>query len=117
MLAPVALADVSWRSVAEGGRRAGPPSDPRYAATAYFAEDALEDAFSVVLRCISAKTAEGSGAWQAELALLAPETLPAIVARLVADKRLLITEGKRIVADCLVHSVRMVDTTQLPTAV
>jgi len=117
MLAPVALADVRWRSAAEGGRRSGPPPGPLYAAVGFFAEDSLNDAFSVVLRYDPARTAEGSAAWPVELSLLCPENLPEIVARLAPDKRLLIAEGKQIVADCLVRSVRMVDRARIPFVV
>lgn len=102
MTYPIALAHVRWLSREEGGRRTPPPG-PVYASTAHFADEPLDRLFSVVLR-FSAMPSN----WEhdAELTVLAPENLPAVVARLVPGSLLTITEGSRKVAEAQVLSVR-----------
>src|SRR5437868_3456946 len=95
---PVARAQIDWLTPSEGGRPE-PPSGPIYAATARFAEDAEDQLFSVVLHLPSgSSTQQRTG--EVSLALLAPELLPVVRQRLVPKTQLLITEGRRVVAQC-----------------
>ena len=104
----LATAKVHWLDSDQGARSA-PPSGYIYAATGQFAEREDEH-FSVVLRFPPKKTSQMhsiSGAQQfldeAELGFLAPEL---VEKKLAPGRKLLISEGPRIVAECEIQSVR-----------
>jgi hypothetical protein len=103
MLYPVALAEVRWRTPAEGGRSL-PPSGPVYSTVAQLTD--YPEYFSVVLRFVGAKAPSRTASQQCELTLLAPDRLPDVVAKLVPGAHLLLREGRRIVAECTVVAVR-----------
>ena len=105
MIYPVATVQLRWLTPDEGGRQA-PPRGPTYAATAHFADETVEQSFSVVLCLLFSPSAKDG---IVELTLLAPSNLPAVVQRFVPGSQLRITEGTRTVAECQVESVRMED--------
>jgi hypothetical protein len=102
---PIALIHLRWLTPREGGRQA-PPSGPYFAATARFDMDSQDELFSIVLRLSCARLLDEGHNMEVELALLAPDRLPEIVARLAPGSQLLITEGARIVAEAQVLAVR-----------
>ena len=105
---PVAKFQIHWLTPEEGGRKSGPPPGPLYAATARFAEDAEERQFSVALNRLDKDT--NTNQWlEVELSLLFPDNLPDVVKRLVAESRLLIHEGRKVVAEGKVLSVRVIE--------
>lgn len=99
----LATVKVRWLASDQGGR-SSPPSGPVYAATGRFAERG-DELFSVVLR-FPTRIDSLSGAQQslgeAELGFLAPKL---IEKKLFPGRKLLLTEGPRIVAQCEIKSV------------
>src|SRR5262249_3879897 len=79
-----------------------------YATTARFAEDPEERQFSVALHRLD-KDANTNQWLEVELSLLFPDNLPDVVKRLVAESRLLIHEGRKVVAEGKVVSVRVME--------
>jgi hypothetical protein len=103
MSQPIAHTQLRWLTPGEGGRQQL-PLGPSYAATARFAEDPDERLFSVVLDLASAR-ADEQILQEADLRLLFPERLPDVREKLLPGSRLLVTEGRRVVAECKVLSV------------
>jgi len=102
----LATAKVHWLSPNQGGRKA-PPSGSVYAATGRFDEPESEF-FSVVLSFTPPKEQAENGSTprsvdEAEISFLAPEL---VENKLAPGKKLLITEGPRIVAECEIQSVK-----------
>ena len=101
----LATAKVYWLSPDQGGRKA-PPFSPVYAATGRFDEPESEF-FSVVLSFPGQKEQAENGSIpravdEAEIGFLVPEL---VENKLAPGKKLLITEGPRIVAKCEIKSV------------
>ena len=105
---PVAKLQLRWLTPEEGGRKSGPPPGPIYVPTARFAEDPIDRQFSVGLRRLDSST--DSKEWKdTELMFLFPESNPDAVKRLASGSTLKIHEGRQVVAEGKVLSVRMVD--------
>jgi len=101
----LATAKLHWLAPEQGGRKA-PPSGSVYAATGRFDEPESEF-FSIVLSFPAKKPPENGSAPrpvdEAEVSFLAPEL---VENKLAPGKKLLITEGPRIVAECEIQSVK-----------
>jgi hypothetical protein len=105
---PVAKLQLRWLTPEEGGRKSGPPPGPVYVPTARFADDPIDHQFSIGLRRLDNST--DSKEWKdTELMLLSPESNPDAVKRLTSGSVLKIHEGRRVVADGKILSVRMID--------
>jgi hypothetical protein len=106
---PMALAEVWWFTVEEGGRRSGPPTAPVYAATCVFplggdAEvlpgwPASGDALSVLLEEVET-VANGSGTYKVDF--LARDLARQL---LYPTAELLIMEGPTVVARAVIREV------------
>ena len=101
----LATAKVHWLSPGQGGRKTS-PSGSVYAATGRFDEPESEF-FSVVLSFLAPKEQVENGSTprdvdQAEIGFLAPEL---VENKLAPGKKLLITEGSQIVAECEIQFV------------
>ena len=101
MSASVALVELDWLAPEQGGRK-HLPTGSTYAATAYFADESLEELFSVVVRFLDPITPDARTGYRAELRLLVPAT---VEKNLTPAKKLVITEGPKPVAQCSVVSV------------
>jgi hypothetical protein len=88
---------VQWLAEQAGGRKQI-PAGPTYAATARFADDPVDNQFSVVLRFSGTPATNGQNAGNADLGLLSPDLWPQIEPRLRSGSQLLIHEGRRVVA-------------------
>lgn len=100
----LATAKVHWLAPNQGGRKAL-PSGSVYAATGRFDEPESEF-FSIVLSFPAKEPPENGSTSravdEAEVSFLAPEL---VKNKLAPGKKLLITEGLRIVAECEIQSV------------
>jgi hypothetical protein len=101
----VAAVALRWLGPDEGGR-AAPPIGPLYRPTAHFAQESLNESFSVVLELSATGANATNRSQQVGLRLLVPENLPEILQKLVPGQQLIITEGSRVVAIGNVLSVR-----------
>jgi hypothetical protein len=105
---PVARFQIRWLTPEEGGRKCGPPPGHLFVTTARFAEDPEERQFSVALHRLD-KDANTNQWLEVELSPLFPDSLPDVVKRLVPESRLLIHEGRKVVAEGKVLSVRVIE--------
>jgi hypothetical protein len=94
---------IRWLSPSEGGRQSL-PQGPTFATTARFAGEPEDRLFSIILRF--SNSPDDGTIQEADLALLAPENLPEVQKRLVPGIQLLVTEGRRVVAEGKVLSLR-----------
>jgi hypothetical protein len=106
---PIAKAAVRWIPAAVGGRQAGPPTAPVYAATAVFQQGGeaevmpgwptSADHLSILVRRLSILP---SGDDLAEIAFLAPDLAKPYVH---VGAELLVMEGPKVVAQAVVQEL------------
>lgn len=89
---------VRWLSPEEGGRQTGPPPGPVYTPTGRFADQPLQDMFSVVLQITGPV---GAGRVAGTLTPGFPENVPDFADRFRHGERFLLHEGRRVVAECV----------------
>ncbi len=93
---------VRWYTADEGGRRTGPPPGPKYTPTGRFADQSLEEMFSVILTLPGADKSNIAGFSTGELAPGFPENVPDFADRLGRGDKFILHEGRRAVAECIV---------------
>jgi hypothetical protein len=93
---------VRWYSAGEGGRRTGPPPGPKYTPTGRFADQPLEQMFSVILTMPEAGKSNTASFTAGELAPAFPENTPEFADRLARGDIFILHEGRRAVAECIV---------------
>lgn len=96
---------VRWYSADEGGRRSGPPSGPKYTPTGRFADQPLDQMFSVILTMPELRPPSGANFTSGELAPGFPEHVPDFADRLARGDKFILHEGRRAVAECTVTSI------------